>query len=83
MRKKSRKNVLLLGGPYMESLYRGIIEHAIRRNWDIELEERYNPPHNWQGDGIIAMLLNTPVMTSFLDDVLARIIHLKGDAVSQ
>ncbi len=72
MRKKSRKNVLLLGGPYMESLYRGIIEHAIRRNWDIELEERYNPPHNWQGDGIIAMLLNTPVMTSFLDDVLAR-----------
>jgi len=72
MRRKPRKTVLLLGGPYMESLYRDITENAIRRNWDIELEERYNPPRNWQGDGIIAMLLNTPVMTSFLDDVLAR-----------
>ena len=72
MRKKSRKNVLLLGGPYMESLYRDITENAIRRNWDIELEERYNPPYNWRGDGIISMLLNTPVMTSFLDAVLAR-----------
>ena len=72
MKRKARKNVLLLGGPYMESLYRDIIENAIRRNWDIELEERYNPPRNWQGDGIISMLLNTPVMTSFLDDVLAR-----------
>ena len=72
MRRKRNKNVLLLGGPYMEAYYRDIAANAMKRNWDLELEERYNPPRNWQGDGIISMLLDIPVMTGFLDDVISR-----------
>ena len=72
MRRKGNKNVLLLGGPYMEAYYRDIAANAMKRNWDLELEERYNPPRNWQGDGIISMLLDIPVMTGFLDDVISR-----------
>lgn len=56
----------------MEDSYRGIVANAMKRNWDLELEERYNPPRNWQGDGIISMLLDTPIMTEFLDDVISR-----------
>ena len=72
MRRTRNKNVLLLGGPYMEAYYRDIAANAMKRNWDLELEERYNPPRNWQGDGIISMLLDIPVMTEFLDDVTSR-----------
>ena len=72
MQRKSRKNVLFLGGPYMFQFYRHITMLARARNWCLQLDERYNPPRNWSGDGVLSMHLDVPAMNSFMDDVLAR-----------
>ena len=72
MRKKHHKNVLLLGGPYMFQFYRHITLLARARNWYLQIDERYNPPQNWNGDGVLSMHLDVPAMNSFMDDVLAR-----------
>lgn len=69
---KRAKNVLLLGGPYMQNYYSRITALAMERGWYLEMDERYNPPHGWRGDGVIAMLFDVPVMNRFLDDVLSR-----------
>lgn len=70
--KKRAKNVLLLGGPYMQNFYSRITGLAMERDWYLEMEERYNPPRGWVGDGVVAMLYDQPVMNGFLDDVLSR-----------
>lgn len=72
MFKKRYRHVLLLGGPYMQNFYSCITRLAMERNWYLELNERYNPPRNWQGDGVFSMHLDVPAMNAFLDDVLAR-----------
>jgi len=73
---KRAKNVLLLGGPYMQNYYSSITALAMERGWYLEMDERYNPPRGWRGDGVIAMLFDVPVMNRFLDDVLSRGIPL-------
>lgn len=72
MRKKKHRNVLFLGGPYMPRFYRYITLFARAKNWYLELGERYNPPQNWIGDGVLSMHLDVPTMNSFLDDVLGH-----------
>ena len=69
---KRARNVLLLGGPYMQYFYSRITSLAMERNWYLEMDERYNPPQGWRGDGVISMLFDVPVMNRFLDDVLSR-----------
>jgi len=70
--KKRHGNVLVLGGPYMQNFYSCITRSAMKRNWYLEVDERYNPPRDWRGDGVFSMHLDVPVMNGFLDDVLAR-----------
>jgi len=72
MRRKQHRNVLFLGGPYMFQFYRHITLLARARNWYLQLDERYNPPRNWRGDGVLSMHLDVPAMNAFMDDVLAR-----------
>ena len=72
MKRKHHKNVLLLGGPYMFQFYRHITLLARARSWYLQIDERYNPPRNWNGDGVLSMHLDVPAMNSFIADVLAR-----------
>ena len=72
MRRKQNRTVLFLGGPYMYQFYRHITLLARARNWYLQLDERYNPPRNWRGDGVLSMHLDVPAMNSFMGDVLAR-----------
>lgn len=69
---KRTRNVLLLGGPYMQNYYSRITSLAMERNWYLEMDERYNPPRGWRGDGVIGMLFDVPVMNEFLRDALGR-----------
>ena len=66
------RDVLLLTGPYLESGYPTIAEYAERSNWRLEIAERYNPPRDWTGDGVLSMFLDEPVMNSFLDSLIRR-----------
>lgn len=72
MARKKHRHVLLLGGPYMQNFYSCITRLARERNWYLELDERYNPPRDWQGDGVLSMHLDVPAMNDFMDGVLAR-----------
>lgn len=69
---KKPRDVLLLTGPYLESGYPTIAEYAMRSNWRLEIAERYNPPRDWTGDGVLSMFLDEPVMNSFLDSLIRR-----------
>ena len=68
--------VLVLTGPYLESVYPTIAEYADRANWRVEIAERYNPPRNWTGDGVLSMFLDEPVMNSFLESLVRRNIPI-------
>jgi LacI family transcriptional regulator len=66
------RDVLILTGPYLESGYNIFAEYANRANWRLEIAERYNPPRNWTGDGVLSMFLDEPVMNSFLESLVRR-----------
>ena len=66
------REVLLLTGPYLESGYPIIAEYADRKNWQLEIAERFNPPRGWTGDGVLSMFLDEPIMNSFLESLVRR-----------
>ena len=68
--------VLVLTGPYLESVYPIIAEYADRANWRVEIAERFNPPRHWTGDGVLSMSLNEPVMNTFLESLVRRKIPI-------
>ena len=70
------RDVLLLTGSYLESLYPIIAEYADRRNWHVEIAERFNPPLDWAGDGVISMFLDYPAMNRFLSSLVRRRIPI-------
>ena len=70
------RNVLLLTGSYLESFYPIVAEYADRRNWQVEIAERFNPPRDWNGDGVLSMFLDEPVMNAFLDSLVRRRIPI-------
>ena len=45
------RDVLILTGSYLESCYPIVAEYADRKNWRLEIAERFNPPRGWTGDG--------------------------------
>lgn len=73
---KKPRDVLVLTGPYLKSCYPIITECAERRNWLVEIAERFNPPFDWSGDGVLSVLLDEPVMNSFLDSLVRRRIPI-------
>ena len=70
------REVLLLTGPYLESGYPIIAEYADRKNWQLEIAERFNPPRGWTGDGVLSMFLDEPIMNSFLESLVRRKIPI-------
>ena len=72
MRMRRTRDVLFLTGSYLESCYPVIAECAERKNWQLEIAERFNPPRDWTGDGVLSMLLDAPVMNRFLASLVAR-----------
>ena len=72
---KSR-DVLLLTGSYLENCYPIVAEYADRKNWYIEIAERFNPPRDWTGDGVLSMFLDEPVMNTFLESLVRRKIPI-------
>jgi len=72
MKKNKKRNILILGSPYMERIFADLTQTALQRGWYLEMSERYNPPQNWQGDGVISTHLDVPAMNRFMDDILSR-----------
>ena len=70
------REVLLLTGPYLECGYPIIAEYADRKNWQLEIAERFNPPRGWTGDGVLSMFLDEPIMNSFLESLVRRKIPI-------
>ena len=70
------RDVLLLTGSYLESCYPIVAEYADRKNWQLEIAERFNPPHGWTGDGVLSMFLDEPVMNTFLESLVRRKIPI-------
>jgi len=70
------RDVLLLTGSYLESLYPIVAEYADRANWHVEIAERFNPPLDWTGDGVISMFLDHPAMNRFLSSLVRRRIPI-------
>ena len=70
------RDVLVLTGSYLESCYPIFAEYADRRNWRLEIAERFNPPRDWSGDGVLSMFLDEPVMNTFLDSLVRRRIPI-------
>lgn len=66
----------MLTGPYLESGYPVIAEYADKHNWQLEIAERFNPPRYWNGDGVLSMFLDEPVMNSFLEKLIRRRIPI-------
>jgi len=76
VRMKKPRDVLMLTGPYLESGYPVIAEYADKHNWQLEIAERFNPPRYWNGDGVLSMFLDEPVMNSFLETLIRRRIPI-------
>ena len=70
------RDVLILTGSYLESLYPTVAEYADRHNWQIEIAERFNPPRYWNGDGVLSMFLDEPIMNAFLESLIRRKIPI-------
>ena len=70
------RDVLILTGSYLESCYPIVAEYADRKNWRLEIAERFNPPRGWTGDGVLSMFLDEPVMNAFLDSLIRRRIPI-------
>ena len=70
------RDVLILTGSYLESCYPIIAEYADQANWRLEIAERFNPPREWRGDGVISMFLDAPVMNAFLESLVRRKIPI-------
>ena len=70
------RDVLVLTGSYLESCYPIIAEYADRKNWRLEIAERFNPPRGWSGDGVLSMFLDEPVMNRFLESLVRRRIPI-------
>ena len=73
---KRPRDVLVLTGSYLESCYPIIAEYADRKNWRLEIADRFNPPHSWTGDGVLSVLLDEPVMNAFLESLVKRKIPI-------
>ena len=56
------RKVLLLTSTRLHLWYPELVAFARSNRWALSVVERYNPPRNWQGDGVLAMQLELPDM---------------------
>lgn len=66
------RNILLLLSPVPQSRILGIARYAKEHQWTLSIGERGNPPTDWTGDGILAMLRHEAKDRAFIDRQVKR-----------